>query len=236
MRAGYVPGDGPLRRAHPFTPLTNAAVLAVLVFVAPPPFGPPAILATAIALAMIGGVPRVLRTAALTVLPFAGFAFLIRGVIGGEPALALSLTLRITTVLVAGLTTLAVVQPARLVDALIERRFPFSLAYVFAATLQAVPRFRDRGRQILEAQRCRGLSLQGPPWKRARALAPLAIPLIMGALAEVDERTFALESRGAAHVVQRTPLNPIPDTAAQRGLRWGLLGLLLVAIIIRVAR
>ena len=234
MSVGYVPGNGPLHRAHPFTPVTLAAVLAVLAFVLPAPFGPVALCIVAIALAMFERIPAILKPAILTSLPFWGFAFLIHGLIRGLPWVALGLATRITTVVVAFLTLLAVVEPARLVDALVERRLPFSFAYMFAATLQAVPRLRNRAREILDAQRCRGLSLGGSVFKRGRAIVPLALPLILTALAEVDERAFALEARGAAHVTRRTVLHPPMDHPRERAMRWGLLVVLAAAIVLRI--
>src|SRR5689334_23027341 len=222
MSVGYVPGNGLLHRAHPFTPVTLALVLAVLAFVLPAPFGPVTLCIVAIGLAVFEGIPGILKPAILTSLPFWLFAFLIHGLIRGLPLVALGLAARITTVVVAFLTLLAVVDPARLVDALVERGLPFSFAYMFAATLQAVPRLRNRAREILDAQRCRGLSLRGSVFRRARAIVPLAMPLILTALSEVDERAFALEARGAAHVTRRTALHPPADHPRERMARWAM--------------
>jgi energy-coupling factor transport system permease protein len=227
---------GPLRRAHPFTPLTVAVVLSLLAFVLPAPRGPVILASCAIALAVIEGIAPLLRPAAITALPFWVFAFLIHGVLRHQPLEAVALASRFTTVVVAFFTVIAVVRPSRLVDGLLERGLPFSFAYVFAATLQSVPRLRARAKEIVNAQRCRGLVVGGSPWRRIRTLAPLTLPLILSALSEVDSRSFALESRGAGHVVRRTPLHPPGDSIAQRVLRWTLLGLALFAIGWRVIR
>lgn len=234
MSVGYVPGNGLLHRAHPFTPVTLAAVLAALAFILPAPFGPTALCLFAIGLAVFEGVPGMLRPAALTALPFWIFAFIIHGLIRGLPLVALGLAARITTVIVAFLTLLAVVQPSRLVDALVERGLPFSFAYMFAATLQAVPRLRNRAREILNAQRCRGLSVGGSVFRRGRAIIPLALPLILTALSEVDERAFALEARGAAHVTRRTALHPPRDHPRERAARWGMVAVAVAALALRM--
>src|SRR5258705_927099 len=119
MTVGYIAGSGPLRRAHPFTPLTLAAVLAVLAFALPAPLGTTLLCVVAIAIPLIEGVPGVLAPAAITALPFWLFAALIHGVLRGAPLMALGLGARFTTIIVAFLTLLAVVQPSRLVDALL---------------------------------------------------------------------------------------------------------------------
>jgi len=233
VNVGYLPGTGPLRRSHPFTALALAAAFLILAFALPAPWGISALCALAIGLTLIEGVGRLLQAALLTVLPFWIFLFVIHVLVRGSPATAFGIAARITTIVIAFLTTLAVVEPARLVDAMVDRGFPFSAAYLLAATLQAVPRLRQRAGEILEAQRCRGLVVRGSPWRRARALLPLAVPLILGAIAEVDERTLALEARGAAHVVRRTALHPPQDTPRERILRWGMLAAAVAVVVFR---
>jgi energy-coupling factor transporter transmembrane protein EcfT len=88
---------------------------------------------------------------------------------------------------------------------------------------------RERATRILEAQQCRGLRLGGSVAARVRALGPLALPLILGALAEVDEQVLALDVRGAAAADRRTALDPPADTAVQRMVRWSLLVLVAAA-------
>src|SRR5439155_1200286 len=93
----------------------------------------------------------------------------------------------------------------------------------FAATITAVPTLRGRARRIVEAQRCRGLSPRGSLGNRLRALRALALPLVLSALHDVDERALALETRGMVSGARRTPLAPPPDPAVERAARWALL-------------
>jgi len=176
----------------------------------------------------------VLRTAAVFAAPFWLFLFLIHVVFGDDPTRALTVGGQITAILLGFLLVLASVHPGRLVDALLEKRVPFSIAYLFAATLQAVPRLQARAGVILDAQRCRGLPVNGPPWRRARAVVPLTIPLVLGALAEVDQRAIALESRGVGTPARRTPLAPPEDSALDRSIRVSLLILSAGVVLIRV--
>jgi energy-coupling factor transport system permease protein len=234
MSVGYIPGNGPLRRAHPYTPLTVALSLAILAFVLPAPWGTFILCLVAIALPLLEGVPQVLRPAALTALPFWVFLLVIHGLIRESPLTAVTFGLRITIVVIGFLTALAAVQPARLVDAALQQGMPFPLAYLFAAALQAVPRLRLRASEILEAQRCRGLKVRGSPWRRMHAIIPLAVPLILSAVSEVDERAIALETRGAGHVTRRTILHPPSNAPAERMLRWVLLVAAAAAVAFRL--
>jgi len=233
VTVGFLPGRGPLHRAHPFTPLTLAAAVLILAFAVPAPAGPLLLCCAVLGLALVEGLPQVLKPAVLTALPFWVFLLVIHWLIGRDLRAAVGLGARVTAIILTFLIVLAAVHPGRLVDALVERGVPFAAAYVFAATLQVVPRLRRRAREILEAQRCRGLRVRGSLWGRARAVAPLAVPLVLSALAEVDDRALALEARGAGVVARRTPLDPPTDTTMQRLLRWAMF---LVAIGVAVVR
>jgi len=46
------------------------------------------------------------------------------------------------------------------------------------------------------------------------------LPLVLGALMEVDEQVLALDTRGAAKGIQRTTLDPPHDSTAQLVVRW----------------
>ncbi len=230
---GYRPGHGVLHRAHPFTVGAIGIAVAILAFALPAPAGPLGLAAGAVLLVLAARAAHLLLPALAMSIPFWLLLAVLHVVLGDDPVLAVTVGARIAAILLVLLLVLAVVEPARLVDALAAGRVPFAVAYLLSSTLQAVPRLRDRARTILEAQRCRGLRVRGSLGRRVAAIAPLAIPLVLGALAEVDERAFALEARGAAVVERRTPLRLPPDSAGQRVLRW----LLVVgAVVVAVAR
>jgi energy-coupling factor transport system permease protein len=233
---GYRPGVSLLHRAHPFTNLTLAGTVVVLAFALPVPIGPLVLTGVLVAFALVAGLPRVLATALAFAAPFWLFLTLIHVVFGDSPMRALTVGGQITAILIAFLLALTAVHPARLVDALLDRGVPFAFAYLLAATLQSVPRLQERAGAILDAQRCRGLNVTGSLWRRARAVVPLAVPLVLGALAEVDERTVALEARGAASAARRTALDPPPDTAVQRTLRWGFLAAAIAVVVARIVQ
>lgn len=229
MTLGFRPGKGLLHRAHPFTTATLAAAVSALAFLLPEPAGPWVLVLALVALAVAAGVRHALVTAVAFSAPFWGFLVVIHGVIAGDFAAAAVLAGRITAILTVFLLLLASVHPARLVDAMLQRGVPFQYAYLLAATLQVVPQLQQRAATILAAQRCRGLRVGGSVWRRARAVIPLAVPLVLGALAEVDERALALEVRGAASEARRTVLEPPPDRGADRAVRWVLLALVVGA-------
>jgi len=218
-----------VRTRHPFTLLTLAAALPTLAWLLPAPAGALGTAAVAFGLAAAAGVRRVLVPAVVTAAPFWLFLFVLHAL-----PTTLAIGLRITTMVAGFVWLAAVLAPDRLVEAMVARGWSVTVAYVFAATLSAVPLFRARARRIVEAQRCRGLSPRGSVAKRLRALRALALPLLLSALHEVDERALALETRGLRSGARRTPLAPPPDPALERAARWALLLVCIAALVGRL--
>jgi len=241
---GYVAGRSPLHRAHPYTTLSVAAAILFGAFAMAQPLAVWLLVLAAAAVAAVGGVLRSsARTALLLSLPIWVLLFVLHGLLGAAPrvwvgpvslsapgiARALILGGRVTAIVLGFVTAIGAIEPHRLVEAMTARGVPFGRTFLLASTLTVLPRMRERAAQILEAQQCRGLRLGGSPVARLRALGPLALPLILGALAEVDEQVLALDARGAGSGARRTPLDPPSDTAWQRAVRWALLALVLAA-------
>jgi energy-coupling factor transporter transmembrane protein EcfT len=235
---GYLPGRSPLHRAHPYTPLAVAAGLLLLAFAFQSPAAVWAVVVAAAAFAAAGGVlGAVARPAVVLALPTWILLTVLHGLLGGPPHVALGpLALsapgveralvfggRITAILFAFLAALATVAPPRLVEAMTARGVPFGRIYLLVSTLTVVPRMRARVRQIIDAQQCRGLRIGGSPLARVRALGPLVVPLVLSALAEVDEQALALDVRGGTAAGRRTALAPPADRAADRLVRWTVL-------------
>jgi len=215
-------------RLHPFTLLAIAAALPALAWILPAPSGGLAMATIALGLAASRGLRPGLRPAVLTAAPFWLFLLLLHDV-----PTTIAIGLRITTMVASFVWLVATLEPARLVEAMIAAGWSASIAYLLAATLSAVPVLKARARRIVEAQRCRGLSPRGGIAARLRALRALALPLVLSALHEVDERALALETRGLVPGIRRTPLATPPDPAVEQAARWALLLACLAALVRR---
>ncbi|HET9707522.1 MAG TPA: energy-coupling factor transporter transmembrane component T [Gemmatimonadales bacterium] len=207
-----------MRRLHPFTLLALAVALPALAWILPAPWGAAGTLTLAAALLLTPGASpgiTTAKTAALSAAPFWFFLYLLHGVGGMVPT-----GLRLSTMIASFVWLVAILPPARLVEAMVAAGWPVSVAFLFSATLQAVPALHERAQRLVDAQRCRGLATRGGPLVRLRALRALALPLVLSALHEVDERALALETRGLVAGARRTPLAPPADHRAEQALRW----------------
>ena len=202
-----------MTRLHPFTPFVATLGTAILAFVLPAPTGPLALYVGVSLLVLLAGEWRAVRAAVFLSVTIWGLLFLLHVLVpGGRGAeAALAQGARIGAVATASVFLLRTFDPSAFLDAFAERGWPFAPGYVVVATMQAAPRLRRRADAILEAQRARGLRVGGTPVARLRALAPLTLPLLLGTIAEVDDRALALESRGlgsAPRHARRTALAP----------------------------
>ncbi len=108
-------------------------------------------------------------------------------------------------------------------------------AFVAVATIEAVPTLVERAATIGESQRARGLDTEGSLRARLRGLLPIVGPVIITSLTDVEERSLALESRAFSRPGTRHLLWSMPDTGAERALRWLLVGALVALIGARIA-
>ena len=222
-----------MRFFHPFTLLTLAVALPALAWILPAPWGGAGALITAMALLLTPGASpgfAAARTAVITAAPFWFFLYLLHGV-GGM----VTIGLRLSTMIASFVWLVAILPPARLVEAMVAAGWPVSAAFLFSATLQAVPALRERAQRLVDAQRCRGLATRGGPLVRLRALRALALPLVLSALHEVDERALALETRGLVAGARRTALAPPADHRGEQVLRWLLVLSCAALLVWRVA-
>jgi energy-coupling factor transport system permease protein len=210
--------------------------------------GPLAVLAIVIATAAVTRIGRAMRPFVLATIPLIASILLVNTFLypGAEDVLVqlgpfAATGTGLTEALQAGLRVVAFALSVAvfslttptddlLVD--LERRGVGRRAvFVIGAAIRTIPRMAERAGEIVEAQRARGLDTEGSPLRRVRGLLPLAGPVILGAVTDVEERTVALEARAFSAPARRTTVRPIPDSAAERAVRWGL-GLGAVALVV----
>ena len=133
---------------------------------------------------------------------------------------ALTTLLKLTVVLLASLLFVFSTHPADLITAISHAGRSPSLAYLLGSPLLLIAGMRERIETIQAAQRARGLQTEGNVLRRFCSLAPLILPLVIGAIVEVEQRTIALEVRGFKSNSVKTSLRELADSKWQRFVRW----------------
>jgi energy-coupling factor transport system permease protein len=247
------PGPSHFHRLNPLTKATLATVTAVGAVVLGGLVGPALLVAVAVVLpALVAGVlPRLLKLAVLLALPIALSAFLVNlfffpdgqqvllrlgPIVATAEGLGFALEIMARILAISGAVTLfyLTTTPSELVVDFERRGVSPRIAFVANASVQAVPAMVERAAQITDAQRARGLDTEGSAWRRIRGIVPIVGPVILGSIAEVEERTMALEARGFTRPGRRTLLWAPRDASWERAVRWLLVGALVGVVLMRV--
>jgi energy-coupling factor transport system permease protein len=118
-----------------------------------------------------------------------------------------------------------------LLEALAARGVSHRIGFVVLSAMQLVPRMQARANGILAAQQARGMAVGGGLTRRARTLVPLVAPVLLGALVDVRERTFALEARGFGARPGRTAYRTVEDPPGDRVIRFALMAALATVLV-----
>jgi energy-coupling factor transport system permease protein len=85
--------------------------------------------------------------------------------------------------------------PEDLGNAMIKIGVPYAIAFVLSTSLQFVPIIGRKAKNVMDAQRARGISLR-PGWSALRHYPALLVPLLIQAFQLAEELAEAMESRG----------------------------------------
>ena len=242
------PPAGPYHGLNPSTKLVIAFAQAAVAFGVRGWSGPLIVIAMIVVTAVVARIGRALIPFALAVIPLVASILLINTFLfpGATDVIvrigpltptwtgleaALQATLRVVAFALS-VAVFALTTPTDDLLADLERRgLGRRGVFVIGAAIGMIPRMAERASEITDSQRARGLDTEGSPWRRVRGVVPLAGPLIISALSEVEERTMALEARAFSAAGRRTVLRPLPDSTGQRFVRWAA-GLSAIAAVI----
>jgi energy-coupling factor transport system permease protein len=249
----YVKRDSALHRLNPLTKIVLALSIIFITFVSPWYWTAVFLLLVVIVpLSFMGKVAReFFGTAIRLILPAAGFIFIMQALFQpvGETVIfqfwvlditqesllyAFRVAMRITVMISAFTLFLMTTHPSELMFDLTRRGLPGQFAYVIISTLQILPQMQAKAQTIISAQRSRGLDTESSFMRRAGSLVPLVGPLVFGSLVEVEERAIAIEARGFTSKRLKTSLHDIPDSNADKIIRWGLIVLVIVTLALRL--
>jgi energy-coupling factor transport system permease protein len=221
--AQYIPGSSPIHRMDPRTKLTWLAVIYTVVLLFDHPFFVGLILLSVL---LIAGLGRILRPCLKFLSPFGIFCVFIILVWtlifpGQTPIVVIqSLNFSITVEAVLhGLgvafrflsllaVTFVLISTTRIGDLLLASKkigIPYTIGFLFASTVRFLPVLLDEFDTILDAQRSRGLRIEGPSIiSRARNLLAVLVPLLLVSFKRVKLVGYALETRAFGASKERT--------------------------------
>lgn len=249
----FVKRDSILHRLNPLTKLTLVLGMILVTFISSWYWTPEILfLLVVIPLSFLGKVSREFFGAFWRIiLPAAAFLFLMQAffqpvgtqvifqiwfldVTKESLLFALRNAMRIIVMVSSFTLFLLTTHPSELMSDLTRRGLPGQFAYVIISTLQIIPQMQAKAQTIIAAQRSRGLDTQSSYLRRVGSLFPLVGPLVFGSLVEVEERAIAIEARGFTSTHVKTSLREIPDSNADRVIRWIILLLIVITLALRI--
>lgn len=241
---------------HRLNPLTKVVVATSTTVAAIVSGGPACTLSLGLVAVVLPAIvarvlPTLLRTAFLLALPLALSASIVNILFlpSGADVLAELGPLRITAeglaiavevvarvLVMAGAVTLLYLttRPAELVADLEARGVPARVTFIVAASVAMLPTIVERAGAVSAAQRARGLDTEGSLVRRLRGIVPLVAPTLLGAVADVEARTMALEARAFTRPGRRALLWTPPDGRGQRLARFGIAAAVVALIAARL--
>lgn len=208
---GYVPGGSWLHRASPLPKLAWLAAAVPVVLLTYKPVILVAALLAWLCLCVSGGVGRVWLRTVIALAPIAASIMVLQTLapVACRPActavatigpvtlyaegmtLGFALALRLLVLESVAVAALATTHPSDLFAALRGLRMPYEIALMAMLSLQLVPQLQQELRDVLAAQRARGLRASG-----ITALAPTLVPVVAGAFDRLTSLVLGLEARG----------------------------------------
>lgn len=82
-----------------------------------------------------------------------------------------------------------------LVYMLEKKGMSHTFSYIILSAFQTITDLSQSAKTIMDSQRCRGIETEGGIRKRAQAFIPVLGPLVLGAIANAEEKSIAMDAR-----------------------------------------
>ena len=112
--------------------------------------------------------------------------------------------------------------------------FPVSkVTTVISITLRFVPSIFTHSQKVMRAQAARGADFESKnPFKRAKQVFPLMVPLFVKAFRSAEELSVAMDARGYGYGESRSHLYPLLWRVPEILISLGLIGIILVPLFV----
>ncbi len=147
---------------------------------------------------------------------------------------SLTMTFRFVVLIESFSVFFLTTSPDRLSLALQQSHVPYELCFAFTTAIRFVPVLAEEAQTIMDAQRARGLELEGGNFlKRVRNYVRVLIPLIVSAIRRSLELAEAMESRAWGATEKRTNLYVLKLGGSDFGLMLASFSVLALAVFAR---
>lgn len=150
-------------------------------------------------------------------------------------AYALKICLRVINILCAFSILILTTKPSELIESLVRRGLSPKFGYLLSSVLQIIPEMTSTMETIMDAQKSRGMEMEGKLSVRIKAFFPLIGPVVMNSLVATRERSMALEVRCFNSKNKKTFFNEEQSGSYNKFIKIGLVAVIILSIVWRVA-
>lgn len=149
-----------------------------------------------------------------------------------DPGSGLLAGLKLLALTTVGYLFFVTTPPEDLANSLVKAGLPYSIAFVMGAGMQFVPVLGRKARDVLDAQKVRGIPIKAN-WRSLRNYPAFLLPLLVQAFQLAEELAEAMETRGFGRpqrsfyhefkLTRRDYITMISGAATTAALGWAML-------------
>jgi energy-coupling factor transporter transmembrane protein EcfT len=106
-------------------------------------------------------------------------------------------------------------------------------SYIMLSSFQTIIDLKKTTQVILDSQKSRGVEVEGNVFVRGKALLPVLVPLLLGALSMAEERSIAMDARAFSVDAKHTFLRELRPMRTREKIITGIFVVYLLALIAR---
>lgn len=111
-----------------------------------------------------------------------------------------------------------------------EAGLPYRSAFIFVSTFQILPLLAKDMQQITDAQKSRGLDMEGNLLKRIKGFLPIMVPVVSNAIMKVQNQAIAMETKGFNSEAAKTIYRDLERRPIDVVLKWFSISLALASV------
>lgn len=111
-----------------------------------------------------------------------------------------------------------------------EGGLSYRASFIFISTFQVLPVLSKDMQQITDAQKARGLNLEGNLWTRMKGFLPIMIPVVSNSIMKVQNQAIAMETKGFNSISEKTIYRDLEKRTIDHVLKWASIVLCTVSI------
>ena len=141
----------------------------------------------------------------------------------------LTIALRFLNIILVSFLFISVTEPSKLARGLMKMGVPYRFAFMLVMAMRFVPLFQQESSQVKDAQRARGLSVDGSSMPEIwRMIRFTFMPILASSLSRADVLSISMDSRGFGMYKDRTFLYEVK----LKWNDWAIILTMTVAVVI----